>query len=92
MFEHGQDVFYRNIRLKVMDRSKNISSAFAHILYALLDSAFYFRNTAAGQNLLRVHIGGPGKRLLPLLADAGVDGVEWIAGAPQSDASIKEAR
>jgi hypothetical protein len=92
MFEHRQDVLYRNIGLKVMNRSKNISAAFAHILHALLNGAFYFHDTAAGQNMLGVHIGGPGRRLLPLLADAGVDGVEGIAGAPQSDASIKEAR
>ena len=55
-----------------------------------------YRRTAdilhSGGKYLVVHIGGPGKRLLPLLADAGVDGVEGIAGAPQSDASIKEAR
>jgi hypothetical protein len=55
-----------------------------------------YRRTAdvlhSGDKYLVVHIGGPGKRLLPLLANAGVDGVEGIAGAPQSDASIKEAR
>ena len=55
-----------------------------------------YRQTAdilhSGGKYLVIHIGGPGKRLLPLLADAGVDGVEGIAGAPQSDASIKEAR
>ena len=55
-----------------------------------------YRRTAdvlhSGDKYLVVHIGGPGKRLLPLLADAGVDGVEGIAGAPQSDASIREAR
>lgn len=55
-----------------------------------------YRRTAdvlhSGGKYLVVHIGGPGRRLLPLLADAGVDGVEGIAGAPQSDASIKEAR
>ncbi len=55
-----------------------------------------YRRTAdvlhSGGKYLVVHIGGPAKRLLPLLADAGVDGVEGIAGAPQSDASIMEAR
>ena len=42
--------------------------------------------------LLLVHIGGPIKRLLAGLAEAGVDGVEGIAGAPQSDLSLAEAR
>lgn len=42
--------------------------------------------------LLLVHIGGPIKRLLAGIAEAGVDGVEGIAGAPQSDLSLAEAR
>jgi hypothetical protein len=41
---------------------------------------------------LVVHVGGPIRRVLPLLAEAGVDGVEGIAGPPQSDASLAEAR
>lgn len=41
---------------------------------------------------LVVHVGGPVRRLLPLLAEAGVDGVEGIAGPPQSDAPLAEAR
>ena len=41
---------------------------------------------------LVVHVGGPARRLLPLLAEAGVDGVEGIAGPPQSDATLAEAR
>ena len=46
---------------------------------------------AAGKSLV-VHVGGPVKRLLPLLAAAGVDAVEGIAPAPQSDATLAEAR
>jgi len=41
---------------------------------------------------LVVHVGGPIRRVLPLLAEAGVDGVEGIAGPPQSDVSLAEAR
>jgi hypothetical protein len=41
---------------------------------------------------LVVHVGGPIRRILPLLAEAGVDGVEGIAGPPQSDISLSEAR
>jgi len=41
---------------------------------------------------LVVHAGGPVKRLLPLMADAGVDAIEGIAGPPHGDATIKEAR
>ena len=41
---------------------------------------------------LVVHVGGPIRRILPLLAEAGVDGVEGIAGPPQSDATLAEAR
>jgi hypothetical protein len=44
-----------------------------------------------GKSLL-VQAGGPIRRLLPLLASAGVDGVEGVAGPPQSDASLREAR
>ena len=39
-----------------------------------------------------VHVGGPIRRILPLLAAAGVDGVEGIAGPPQSDCTLAEAR
>jgi hypothetical protein len=39
-----------------------------------------------------VHVGGPIRRILPLLAEASVDGVEGIAGPPQSDATLAEAR
>jgi hypothetical protein len=41
---------------------------------------------------LVVHLGGPGRKLVPLLAQAGVDGIEGIAGAPQGDANLAEAR
>jgi len=44
-----------------------------------------------GKHLV-VHVGGPFKHLLPLMAAAGVDGVEGISGPPQGDATIKEAR
>lgn len=40
---------------------------------------------------LAVHVGGPVRRLLPLLAEAGVDVVEGIA-PPQGDAALTEAR
>jgi hypothetical protein len=46
---------------------------------------------AAGKPLV-VHVGGPAKRLAPLLQQAGVDGIEGIAGPPQSDATLAEAR
>ena len=41
---------------------------------------------------LVVHVGGPVKGLLPGLAASGVDAIEGICGAPQSDASLAEAR
>lgn len=41
---------------------------------------------------LLVHIGGPIRHLLSPLAEAGIDGLEGIAGAPQSDATLAEAR
>ena len=43
------------------------------------------------QHLL-VHVGGPIKHLLAPLAEAGIDGLEGIAGPPQSDATLTEAR
>lgn len=46
---------------------------------------------AAGKPLV-VHVGGPAKRLAPLLCQAGVDGIEGIAGPPQGDATLAEAR
>jgi hypothetical protein len=41
---------------------------------------------------LLVHAGGPVSRLLPPLAEAGVDGVQGIAGPPQGDTPLAEAR
>ncbi len=41
---------------------------------------------------LLVHIGGPVKRLLASLAEVGVDALEGIAGPPQSDTSLIQAR
>jgi hypothetical protein len=46
---------------------------------------------AAGAKLV-VHVGGPVRGLLPGLAAAGVDAIEGICAAPQSDAGIVEAR
>jgi hypothetical protein len=46
---------------------------------------------AQGKPLV-VHAGGGIRRLLPLLAGAGVDGIEGVAGPPQSDATLVEAR
>jgi hypothetical protein len=45
----------------------------------------------SGKRLV-VHIGGPIRHLLAPLAEAGVDGLEGIAGPPQSDLSLAEAR
>ena len=42
--------------------------------------------------LLLVHVGGPIKRLLRYLAAAGVDGIEGLAGPPQSDLTLAAAR
>ncbi len=39
-----------------------------------------------------VHAGGLVRRLLPLLVECGVDAVEGIGPAPQSDATLAEAR
>ena len=41
---------------------------------------------------LVVHIGGPIRHLLAPLAEVGVDGFQGIAGPPQSDASMLQAR
>jgi hypothetical protein len=55
-----------------------------------------YRRTAAvlhqGGKRLVVHIGGPIRHLLAPLAEAGVDGLEGVAGPPQSDLSLAEAR
>ena len=44
-----------------------------------------------GKRLL-VHVGGPIRHLLAPLAQAGVDGIEGVAGPPQGDVSLSEAR
>jgi hypothetical protein len=41
---------------------------------------------------LVVHIGGPIRRLLAPLAEAGIDGLEGISGPPQSDTPMMQAR
>jgi hypothetical protein len=41
---------------------------------------------------LVVHVGGPARKLVALLAEAGVDAIEGIAGPPQSDVTLAEAR
>lgn len=55
-----------------------------------------YRHTAGvarrhGKTLV-VHVGGSVRRLLPLLAEAGVDVVEGVAPPPQGDAALTEAR
>ncbi len=46
---------------------------------------------AQGKRLV-VHLGGMGRHLLAGLADAGVDGIEGVAGPPQSDTPLPLAR
>lgn len=41
---------------------------------------------------LVVHVGGPIRHLLAPMTEAGVDGVEGIAGPPQGDLSLAQAR
>jgi hypothetical protein len=45
-----------------------------------------------GGKYLVAHVGGPIRHLLAPLAEAGVDGVEGIAGPPQGDVGLAEAR
>jgi hypothetical protein len=45
----------------------------------------------SGQQLV-VHIGGPIRHILASLAEAGVDAIEGLAGPPQSDLTLTEAR
>jgi hypothetical protein len=45
-----------------------------------------------GGKYLVVHVGGPIRHLLAPLVEAGVDGVEGIAGPPQGDVTLAEAR
>jgi hypothetical protein len=45
-----------------------------------------------GGRYLVVHVGGPIRHLLAPLAEAGVDGLEGIAGPPQGDVTLAEAR
>jgi hypothetical protein len=55
-----------------------------------------YRRTAevlhAHDKRLLVHVGGPIRHLLSPLAQAGVDGLEGIAGPPQGDVSLAQAR
>jgi hypothetical protein len=55
-----------------------------------------YRTTAEalhqGGKYLVVHVGGPIRHLLAPLVEAGVDGVEGIAGPPQGDVTLAEAR
>jgi hypothetical protein len=44
------------------------------------------------QKLVLVHVGGPIKHLAVPLVETGIDGLEGVAGAPQSDLSLAEAR
>lgn len=64
-------------------------------LFELSMKASYARSAGilhgCGARLV-VHVGGPVRALLPGLAGAGVDAIEGICGAPQSDAGIAEAR
>jgi hypothetical protein len=46
---------------------------------------------ACGKRLV-VHVGGPVRRLLPGLADCGIDCVEGVCGPPQGDSPLAEAR
>ncbi len=39
-----------------------------------------------------VHVGGPARKLVPLLAQSGVAGIEGLAGPPQGDATLADAR
>jgi hypothetical protein len=58
-------------------------------------SASYLRTAEIlrehGKRLV-VHVGGPIRHLLAPLAEAGVAGIEGIAGPPQSNATLTEAR
>jgi hypothetical protein len=59
----------------------------------LADSYRHTAETLHQQNkYLLVHVGGPIKGLLAALAEAGVDGVEGIAGPPQGDLKLSQAR
>jgi hypothetical protein len=42
--------------------------------------------------VLVVHVGGPVRNLLGPLEEAGVDGIEGVAGPPQGDTTLSEAR
>ena len=44
-----------------------------------------------GKRLL-IHAGGPIRHLLPFLVEAGVDGIQGIAGPPQGNTTLAEAR
>jgi hypothetical protein len=44
-----------------------------------------------GKHLV-VHVGGPGRHLLAPLAEAGADGVEGVAGPPQGNSPLAQAR
>ena len=46
---------------------------------------------ASGKRLV-VHAGGPVRRLLAPLAEAGIDAVEGISGPPQGDTTLAQAR
>ena len=55
-----------------------------------------YRRTAevvhAHAKKLLVHVGGPIRHLLDSLAGTGIDGLEGIAGLPQSNATLSQAR
>lgn len=45
----------------------------------------------AGKGLV-VHVGGPMRHIVSLLAEAGIDAIEGVSGPPQSDVPLDEAR
>jgi hypothetical protein len=58
----------------------------------LADSYSHTAEAVHSHGFLTVHAGGPIRLLLKALKGCGVDCVEGIAGPPQSDASLAEAR
>ena len=81
---------------KIVVSPDNLDAQFISPAFFKRYLAASYRRTAdllhARDKVLLAGTGGPIRKLLALLAAAGVDGLEGVSGPPQSDATLAEAR